>query len=120
MAQDYNRFGFQLLDQCRRSLAKTNFLLSPPGLAFALSMVDTGAQGETSRQMRKPLGVEAISPAALNDSNKDLLSRLAGLNPSITLEIADSLWVDSAAALKPDFIAANKQAYSAAVSNVDF
>jgi serine protease inhibitor len=46
-ARAYNGLGFQLLAQCRQSLPKTNYFLSPAGLAFALSMVQNGAQGET-------------------------------------------------------------------------
>ena len=50
VAQAYNRLGFELLGQCRQSLSKANYFLSPAGLAFALSMLENGAQGETARQ----------------------------------------------------------------------
>jgi serine protease inhibitor len=120
VAHAYNRFGFQLLAQCRQSLTKTNFFLSPAGLAFALSMVQTGAKGDTLRAMRAALGVEEIPPAALNDANKELLARLSKLDPTINLEIANSLWLDKTAVIRPDFIAADKQAYDAEISSADF
>jgi serpin B len=120
VAHAYNRFGFQLLSQCRQSLAETNYFLSPAGLAFALAMVETGAKGETLRQIQTALGVENRTPAALNVLNKDLLARLSELDPKIELAIANSLWVGKSAALKPDFIAEDKQAYDAEVSSVDF
>jgi len=56
-ARAYNGLGFQLLAQCRQSLPKTNYFLSPAGLAIALSMVQNGAQGETSRQIIATLQV---------------------------------------------------------------
>ncbi|MGA2177856.1 MAG: serpin family protein [Verrucomicrobiota bacterium] len=120
VARAYNRFGFQLLGQCRQSLAKTNFFLSPAGLGFALSMVQNGAKGDTLREMRAALRVEGIPPAALNGGNKELLARLSRLDPRIKLEIANSLWLGKEAVIKPDFIAANKEAYDAEVSNADF
>ncbi len=120
VAQAYNRLGFQLLLQCRQSLAKTNYFLSPAGLAFALSMLQTGAKGETLRLIQRVLGVEDITPEALNALNKDLLVRLSELDPKIKLEIANSLWVSQTAALKADFIAGDKEAYGAEVGNVDF
>ena len=120
MTQAYNRFGFQLLGQCRLSLSKTNFFLSPAGLAFALSMVQNGARGDTLREMQAVLKVDGLSPAALNDANHALLARLSNLDPSIKLEIANSLWLDKQAVIKPDFIAADKRAFDAAVSNADF
>ena len=119
VARAYNRLGFALLSQCRQSLAKTNYFLSPPGLAFTLSMVETGAKGETSRLIQTLLGAEDMAPEALNALNKDLLARMLELDPKIKLEIANSLWVDKSAALKADFIADDKDAYDAEVCNVD-
>jgi serpin B len=120
VARAYNRFGFQLLGQCQQSLANTNFFLSPAGLALALSMAQTGAGGDTGREMRAVLGVEGIPPKELNNDNEELLARLSKLDSRIKLEIANSLWCDKTAVLKPDFVATDKQAYSAEVSNVDF
>ena len=120
LARAYNRFGFELLGQCRQSLPQTNFFLSPPGLGFALSMVQSGAKGETSRQMRTALRVEGFPAEALNGANKELLASLAGVDAGIKLEIANSLWLDKAAALKPEFVADAKRAFDAEVDGADF
>jgi serine protease inhibitor len=120
IARTCNHFGFRLLAQCRQSLDNTNFFLSPPGLAFALSMVQTGARGETLRQMQTALQEGEISPEAVNGANQNLLARLAQLDPRIKLEIASSLWVAKAAVIKPAFIAADTAAYDAEVAAVNF
>ena len=51
-ARAYNGLGFQLLAQCRQSLPKTNYFLSPAGLAFALSMVQTARKGKCCAKSR--------------------------------------------------------------------
>jgi serine protease inhibitor len=120
VARAYNDLGFQLLAQCRRSLPKTNYFLSPAGLAFALSMVQNGAQGETLRQIMATLQVGNIPLPQLNEANKALLDHLSKLDPKITLEIANAIWIDQKASIKPDFIAVNRSDYDAEVANGNF
>ncbi len=120
VARAYNEFGFQLLAQCRQSLPKTNFFLSPAGLAFALSMLQNGAQGETLRQIMTTLQVGSMAPSQLNESNQTLLQHLLNLDPKVKLEIANAIWIDQKAAIKPDFISVNRRDYNAEVANGDF
>jgi serpin B len=119
-ARAYNGLGFQLLAQCRQSLPKTNYFLSPAGVAFALSMAQNGAQGETLRQIMQTLQVGNIPLPQLNEANKALLDHLLNLDPKIKLEIANALWIDQSASIKLDFIAVNQRAYNAEVANGDF
>jgi serpin B len=119
-ARAYNGLGFQLLAQCRQSLPKTNYFLSPAGLAFALSMAQNGAQGETLRQIMATLQVGNIPPAQLNKANKALLDHLSKLDPKIKLEIANALWVDQKISIRPDFISINRRDYGADVANGNF
>src|SRR5271163_3010852 len=72
-ASAYNGLGFQLLAHCRQSLPNKNYFLSPAGLAFALSMVENGAQGETLRQIMATLQVGNMPLAQLNQANQALL-----------------------------------------------
>ncbi|HUD46348.1 MAG TPA: serpin family protein [Candidatus Baltobacteraceae bacterium] len=119
-ARAYNRFGFQLLEQAREQAVGTNLFLSPAGLAFALSMVQNGARGETLRQITATLQVKDVAPADLNAANKALLDRLASLNPKVTLDIANGLWTDKSAVIEPEFAAANLSGYNAEVLSADF
>jgi serpin B len=119
-ARAYNELGFQLLAQCRQSLPKTNYFLSPAGVAFALSMALNGAQGETLRQIMGTLQVGHIPLPQLNEANKALLDHLSKLDPKIKLEIANALWIDQKASIKPDFIAVNQRDYNAEVGSGDF
>ena len=92
-ARAYNGLGFQLLAQCRQSLPKTNYFLSPAGLAFALSMVQNGARGETWGQIMATLQAGNMPQAQLNQANKALLGHLLKLDPKIKLEIANAIWI---------------------------
>lgn len=120
-ARAYNGLGFQLLAQCRQTLpTKTNFFLSPAGLAFALSMVQNGAQGETLRQIMATLEVGNIPLPQLNEDNKALVEHLSKLDPKVKLEIANAIWIDRKASVKSDFIAINQRDYNADVANDNF
>jgi serpin B len=119
-ARAYNGLGFQLLAQCRQSLPQTNFFLSPAGLAFALSMVQNGARRETLNQIMATLQAGNIPLPRLNEANKALLNHLSKLDPKIKLEIANAIWIDRKASIKPDFIAVNRSDYTAEVANGDF
>jgi serine protease inhibitor len=119
-ARAYNGLGFHLLAQCRLSLGKTNYFLSPAGVAFALSMLQNGAEGETQRQIMGTLQVGNVSLAQLNEANKGLLDHLSKLDPKIKLEIANALWIDQKASIKPDFVDVNKRDYDAEVANDNF
>ena len=116
----YNGLGFQLLAQCRQSLPKTNYFLSPAGLGFALAMAGNGAQGETLRQIMATLQASNMPLPQLNEANKALLDHLAKLDPKITLEIANAVWIDQKASIKRDFIAVNQRDYDAETANGDF
>ena len=120
VARAYNGLGFQLLAQCRQSLPKTNYFLSPAGLAFALAMVENGAQGETLRQIMATLQVGNILLPQLNEANKALLDHLTKLDPRIKLEIANAIWIDQKASIKPEFITVNERHYDAQVANGNF
>ena len=120
VARAYNGLGFQLLNQCRQSLPKTNYFLSPAGLAFALSMTANGATGQTLDQIMGTLQVTNLSRDQLNAANKALVDHLSKLDPKIKLEIADAIWIDQKAAIKPDFITVNQQNYNAQVASGNF
>jgi serine protease inhibitor len=119
-ARAYNQFGFELLSRARLKAPGPNVFLSPAGLAFALSMVENGARGETLRQMAAMLRSARIAPAELNADNKALLDRLNSLDAQLKLEIANGLWTDIGAAIEPEFAAANKSFYNAEVFSANF
>ena len=119
-ARACNAFGFKLLAETRKALPAANVFQSPVGLAFALSMVENGAEGETRNQIALALQQGGVAPADLNEANKLLLDRLSALDPKIKLEIANGIWTDKKAKIKPAFLASTEKSYRAQVSSADF
>jgi serpin B len=119
IAKSYNSFGFNLLEKTREFYPGENVFLSPAGLAFALSMVADGAQGETRRQIKNVLQL-TNGGADLDQANLALFEHLTTLDPKIKLEIANSVWTARDAKIKPPYLAALRQFYEAEVTNVDF
>jgi serpin B len=115
-----NAFGFKLLAETRKALPGRNVFQSPVGMALALAMAGNGARGQTLQQMAATLQLEGVPPAGWNEGNKLLLAHLLALDPTIKLEIANSLWTQAGADIKPEFIASGQKSYRAEVASVDF
>jgi serpin B len=115
-----NAFGFKLLAETRKAQPGGNVFQSTVGLALALDMAGNGARGETLRQMAATLQKEGSPPAEWNAGNRLLLDHLLGLDPKITLEIANSVWTQEDAKIKPDFISDCQKSYRAEATAVDF
>jgi serine protease inhibitor len=120
VAQDYNAFGFDLLAQTGKSVAGKNVFLSPLSAALALSMVQSGAEGETLKEMTQTLHLQGNSPSEINEANAALTDSLSKIDPTIKLEIANSLWIRNGLPIRQKFIADSKDFYHAEVANVDF
>src|SRR5581483_5264180 len=116
MVSAYNDFGLRLLQELLREHPGQNVFISPASLAFALAMTANGAQGDTLQQMQRALGLSG----EFNAENKALLDRLSHLDPKVTIEIANAIWVDNKAVIKPPFLGVNQKNFGATVANADF
>ncbi len=115
-----NAFGFKLLSETRKALPGGNVFQSPVGMALALAMAGNGAQGQTLQQMAATLQLPGLAPGEWNVGNKLLLDHLLALDPKIKLEIANSLWTQTGADIKPEFVAGVRDSYRAEAAGVDF
>ena len=112
--------GFQLLAQCRQSLAKTNYFLSPAGLAFALSMVQNGARGETLRQIMAALRLETSRCRVERGQQGFARSPCQNSTRKSNWKSPTRFGSNKGASIKPDFIAVNRRDYEAEVASGDF
>jgi serpin B len=119
VARADNAFGFKLLAETRKALPGGNVFQSPVGMAQALTMAANGAQGQTLQQMAATLELP-VTQEEWNAGNKKLLDHLLGLDPKIKLEIANSLWTQAGADIKPEFVASARESYRAESASVDF
>jgi len=115
-----NAFGFRLLNAVQMGRPGGNVVLSPTSVALNLSMVLNGAAGQTRDEMLTMLSLSG-DLAAINAANARLIRLIRTPANSITLSVADSLWIDSRrAALRADFVKQMQASYDAQMADLDF
>ena len=109
-----------------------NAVFSPLSLYYALSMLGTGASGETESEIMEVLGIDDKAEIAdqcaklyrryaYTEERERLLAKEYGMEePDSSLSLADSLWVSGDISLKPEYqdICANE--FYASSYQVDF
>jgi serine protease inhibitor len=116
-----NAFGFRLLNAVQRASPSGNIVLSPVGAALDLSMVLNGADGQTRQEMLSALSLSGWELSAINEANAQLIKIIRTPANSITLSLADSLWVDSRrVTLRPDYVKQTQARYGAEMKEIDF
>ena len=119
IAADYNSFGFQLLKATSKLNPSANVFLSPLGAAFALSIARSGARGATEGEMTRALRLDNLPPSAIDEANKNMLGQLPTSGGDLKLEIANGLWIQKKAGIKPDFVTNAHDFYNAEAASVD-
>ena len=116
-----NGFGFQLLNAVQKTSPNTNVVLSPVSAALDLAMVLNGADGNTQEEIQSVLSLSGNELDAINKANAQLIKVLRAPSQSVTLSVADSLWVDSRrATLRPEYAQQMQSWYDAEVADLDF
>ncbi len=114
------KFGFNLFSQLLLGNNHKNIFVSPSSIALALAMTYNGSSGSTQEEMAKALELQGINLKQINSSYAELKASLENSDSKVTLSIANSLWADKNAKLKPDFIQKNQNFYQAQVTNLNF
>jgi serine protease inhibitor len=116
-----NAFGFRLLNAVQKANPSGNVVLSPVSAALNLSMVLNGAGGQTTQEMLAALSLRGLNLDAINTANAQLIKVIRTPADSITLSVANSLWIDSRrATLRPDYIKRTQASYGAEMTDLDF
>ena len=101
--------------------AEQNVILSPYSVSATLTMVDTGAAGETDSQLRTVLNLPAnganVAPAFTALACAD---ETDGTSPGNELSLANSLWGQEGKTFEPTFLSVLSQGYDAPMQQVDF
>ena len=95
-------FGWQVLREEFRD--DQNVVLSPFSLTMALGMAWNGAAGTTRAEMSEVLGWSAISEEQVNSAMLDLLAIFEHGDPSVQIEVANSLWADESFVFAKPFL----------------
>lgn len=115
-----NAFAFSLAGELLPEAVDDNLFYSPLSASMVLGMLLNGADGETYTQMRSVLAFDGLSQEQINRGYADLIQLLLELDPSVTVEIGNSVWTRDGFPVLPDFMARVRAAFGAEAEDVDF
>jgi len=116
-----NTFGLKLLRATMAAEdASRNVFLSPLSVSMALGMTLNGARGETRAAMEATLEKQDLAPTEINDAYRGLITLFEGLDPTVELALANSIWYRKDFPVKQAFIDTNRTHFDAEVGKVDF
>ena len=99
-----------------------DFVLSPISLQMYLGMLNAGADEERSAQINRMLGYEGASVEEINSFCKKVLETSPKLDPKVKVDVANQMWLDSAAGfnLFPTYAQMLKDNYQVVPETRDF
>lgn len=115
-------FGLELLQRVAASSPGRNVTVSPESLAIALAMLETGAKGETEKQIASTLHTSSLSALQQDAGWATLASALAkeSTDGGFTLHSANSLWVQKGLPMVSRFVGDLVSYFASGVWQVDF
>ncbi|MBC7186321.1 MAG: serpin family protein [Calditrichaeota bacterium] len=115
-----NRCGLKLFAELAKEESGKNVFISPLSVALALGMAYNGAAGTTEAALRHTLEFGELSGEEINSSFQSLLSLLSQLDPSVTMQIANSVWYRLGFSVEQEFVRLNQTYLNAEVRGLDF
>lgn len=115
-----NSFGMNVYKALHAEAPEDNLFISPLSMSMALGMALNGAEGETLQEMQEVLLKADLTQEAINESYKSLISLLSGLDPAVTLTIANSIWYREGFNVNDEFLTTNRTFFDAEVTALDF
>ncbi|MDD2594947.1 MAG: serpin family protein [Bacteroidales bacterium] len=88
-----NAFAFELFKNITQADPGANVFISPLSVASSWSMLANGASGETYNQIVTALGHKDYNMDEINNYYKYLFNSLYQVDPSVTMSMANSLWI---------------------------
>ena len=120
-ANQTTQFAFDVTKRVVAQEGQTkNVFISPLSLHIALGMILNGANGQTAQEIQKTLNLDAQTLAEANATYQNLLENLPGVDPNVTLNLANSVWYRNTFPVENSFQDLLKQTFKAKVSAQDF
>ncbi|KAF7231376.1 alpha-1-antitrypsin homolog [Nothobranchius furzeri] len=114
-------FAFALYKHLNAKAAEgKNIFYSPLGISTALSMLATGARGDTHSQLFSALGYSPLNQTQVNEAYKHILHMFGHSQENQKLDVGNSVAVRTGFNPLQAFLTDLKQFYSGEVFNVNF
>jgi serine protease inhibitor len=120
LVESDNQFGLKLFKEIIKEEKDKNVFISPLSVSMALGMTYNGANGETQEAMQKTLGLDGLTIQEVNESYKNLIELLTGLDPKVKFQIANSIWYRQSISAREEFINLCKKYFDALVTGLNF
>ncbi|MCX6141795.1 MAG: serpin family protein [Ignavibacteriales bacterium] len=115
-----NSFGFKLFAAVNKTEAAKSLFISPVSVSMALGMTLNGANGTTRNAMIQTLEFSGISQTDINASYKSLIALLSGIDPKVSLQIANSIWHRPELNVEQTFKDVNRLNFNAEINSLNF
>ena len=112
-----NALGMAVLPEIKPD-SKGNAFISPTSLYMALAMAYNGADGETKEEIAEVLHTE-LGVEDMNRANASLLAMLDKDSKDITLNVANSMWLNGKFHLQQGFASNNQDYFNAELEVID-
>jgi len=115
-----NDFGFRLFVGLNPEYAGQNVFVSPLSVSMALGMTMNGARGATKTAMATTLGFGGMAQEDINRSYSGISALLTVLDPTVQMQIANSIWYRPTLNVLDSFKTVNMTYFNAEVNSIDF
>jgi serpin B len=120
LTESDNRFGLNLFGEIVGAEPERNIFISPLSVSMAFGMTFNGAGGETELAMRDVLEYGDLTGEEINQSYRDIIDVLSGLDPDVEFSIANSIWHRVELSFKREFLDVNRRYFDAEVTALNF
>ncbi len=115
-----NDFAYPLLQTLYAEAPEANLFFSPLSVHLALGMALNGASGGTFEAMRTTLAFEDSDLAVIDAAYASLLELLSGLDPSVELQIGNSIWLRLGFPFHQSYVDTVRHYFKAEAAELDF
>ncbi|MBX2899728.1 MAG: serpin family protein [Cyclobacteriaceae bacterium] len=113
-----NQFAVNLFTQLPQD--DPNLFFSPLSIGIALGMTLNGAEAETRQGILNTIQFGSLTAAEVNQGYADLMRLLAGMDRTVNLSFANSVWYRNPLTVRTDFKSAIESSYQGTVQGLDF
>ncbi len=115
-----NAFAFELLREVNDGSRGENVFISPLSVSMALGVTMNGAVDRTFEEIRSTLGYGELSQGEINAAYRGLLDLLPGLDRSVEIHVANSVWHRDEFSFERAFFNTVENDFDARVRGIDF
>lgn len=115
-----NAFGLNTFSRLYTAGGQKEVAFSPLSLSLALSMVASGAEGDTWQQFAQVIGWGEASRDEVGGYYQKMVEGLVKADTNVEFTSANSFWAAKDLTLKPDFLSRLKQYFAAEGYSVNF